>query len=87
MVSHEDMLFEHEIYHKLVQIRVFRQFRLWKTFYVWRRTVKRDKYERTVRFYALYCIVFFACCKPCDWVAFLCFMVCSLSTTIHDYLY
>ncbi len=42
MVSHEDMLFEHEIYHKLVQIRVFRQFRLWKTFYVWCRTVKRN---------------------------------------------
>ena len=50
MVSHEDMLFEHEIYHKLVQIRVFKQFRLWKTFCVWRTTVKRDKYERTVCF-------------------------------------
>lgn len=48
MVSHDDMLLEHNIYHQLVQIRVFKQFRLWKTFYVWRHTTKHDKYARTV---------------------------------------
>ena len=48
MVSHPEMLLEHEIYHKLVQIRVFKQFRIWKMFYVWRHSTKHDKYARTV---------------------------------------
>ena len=60
MVSHEDMLLEHGIYYKLVQIRVFKQFRLWKMFYVWRRTIKRDKYERTVRCFLFIFFYFFA---------------------------
>ena len=56
MVSHDVMVLEHEIYHKLVQIRVFKQFRMWKTFYVWRHTVKREKYDRMVSFHFILCV-------------------------------
>jgi hypothetical protein len=48
LVPHEDMLLEQDIYHKLVQLRVFRQFRLWKPFAVWHRTVKRNKFNNAV---------------------------------------
>jgi len=63
MVSHDDMLLEHNIYHQLVQIRVFKQFRLWKTFYVSRHTTKHDKYARTVSY--LFVVLVVLCLLVC----------------------
>ena len=53
MISHEDMLVEQNIYHQLIQLRVFKQFRLWKTFYIWRKSIKLSKYELAVRLIVL----------------------------------
>lgn len=48
MVSHDVIMKEQAIYHKLREIKLFRQFRLWKMFYIWHRTIKLEKYKNNV---------------------------------------
>jgi hypothetical protein len=57
MVSYEAMAIEQKVYHQLLQINVFRQFRMWKQFYVWRRTVRYDKFWRMVMFVKVFCCI------------------------------
>lgn len=57
MVSHDAMMKEQAIYHKLREIKVFRQFRLWKTFYVWYKTVKLEKYRSNVSAQNFMCVI------------------------------
>jgi hypothetical protein len=52
MVSHEAIMHEQEVYHKLVRLKIFKQFRLWKTFYVWQKSIKISKFANRVSYYA-----------------------------------
>ena len=48
LITYDNMLVEQRIYHKLIRIKVFSQFRLWKTFYVWKKTIKLNKFKNRV---------------------------------------
>lgn len=49
LIPYSDLMREHEIYNKLRRIPVFRHFRLWKPFLLWRRDVRRKKMTAAVR--------------------------------------
>jgi hypothetical protein len=53
-IPFDHFLFEHHLHAKLTKIKVFGQFRLWKTLYCWRHTVRERKCYRAV------CL--FGCC-------------------------
>jgi hypothetical protein len=40
---------EQSVFHALLKIKIFKQFRLWKPFYVWSATVKGNKFYSRVR--------------------------------------
>eukprot|EP01034_Spumella_vulgaris_P021646 gene21646-27686_t len=43
LLSYPSLMRDHDIYHKLKKIPIFRLFRLWKPFGMWRRTVRSQK--------------------------------------------
>jgi hypothetical protein len=54
LVPFDELSRESRIYGKICQIKVFRTYRLWKMFYLWKRVISRRRYTQRVRNLCIY---------------------------------
>jgi hypothetical protein len=52
-VSLDEFMYEHHLHAKLLKIKVFGKFRMWKTLFCWRHNVRQRKFKRAVSNFSL----------------------------------